>query len=175
MDGVELAIEVLVEEAIHFAVRRAGIDETDVVRVILRLRVEGTRDGDTHLVSDVDGPAGEEAGEIALDDVRAFKGGTEQFIVWVGKAHPVMADVGIEGPEIDGAGDEKPFLPDPVLVRADDAHLMPRGTHLADDVHRGNRGAVIFLSEDVADECDDHNSILGKGFHGGKGSDKRMG
>ena len=98
-------------------------------------------------MGEVAGFARKHAAEIEMDDVAPLEGFLQRGEVLArGRANAVGGDVMGEDAEIDGRDHVIAGLSDLVLIGADDPDLVPFGPEGADDVHGGDRGAVVFLS-----------------------------
>ncbi len=155
MDAVAVAVQAAVEKAVGQPVGGREIHQAEMCRKILRLAVEARGQGNPEPVRHFRRGAAEREREHRVHGVRAAERPEQDAAVRLRQGDAVPGDVSAERPEIVGGHDEEPLPLRAARVRTDDAHLMALRLQAPDQVHRRNRGAVVFFAQRVA-----HNRYL---------------
>lgn len=147
MDGIDFGEQRTIEPGIDQLIGWIEVLEFQMIGEVLGLGMEGGRAGNAKGMGVVAGFAREHPAEIEMDDVAAFKGFLQRAqILARSRADAIGGDIMGEDAEIDCRDHIVTRLADLILIGADDSDFVPFGTKRTNDVHGGDRGAVVFLS-----------------------------
>ena len=118
---------------------------------IFSLAMEGRCDRHAVFARDLHSFVRKKEGCHKVADIGVMYDGAQGILIRTGYDHAVLLNVIVEYTEIYFFYDVKSLVAAAVLVRADDAHVVSFGFERAYKIHCGDRCAVVFLTEHVAD------------------------
>ena len=156
MDDVRILIHHLVAGAVDAAVDRIEILAQKVRRDVLGLAVEAGGDGLVVRLGDLHRRVRQLQHERRVHDVAVADRVLEQGAVQARQRHAVALHDRVEQVEVQLRHDVKALVVGLVLIGADHAHRVSLRAQEADEVHAGDRGAIVFFAQNITDNRDRH-------------------